>query len=338
MLIPVTILTGFLGAGKTTLLNNILKQNEKTKIQIVENEFGSENIDGGLIEPGNDIMEISDGCICCTSSDEFSSAMFSMLEFKEKPEHLIIETTGIANPETLIRQFLADYQLASAFRLNAVIALADAVHLDGLIHQRPEVEPQLRSANIIALSKCDIADAYQLETTRNICKRLNPEATIIELRNGTPDQEILWLKQKAYSESSILQYIQASAEETKTSQWHGSLKKMVFKSDKPLDFLKIDTWIKTILRFPDFKIYRLKGYLYFEDLPDKIIVQSVQEIYQTNSGGPWKEGEQKQSILVVIGEGIDEEKLQKTFELCDFTAEYMDFSDYCEKLYSLLSE
>jgi G3E family GTPase len=335
--IPVTILAGFLGAGKTTLLNALLKQYPGKKIQIIENEFGSENIDGKLIRNSETITEITNGCICCSSADEFSSALFNFLDSKALPEHLIVETTGIANPETLIKLFLCDYQLASAFEINAVITLIDSIHLDGAIHQRPEVAQQLKCADVVALTKTDIADSYQIETSLNICRRMNPEAKILLLKNGNAQTDIDWLNLKIFNASNVLNYIQVNSEKPVQTQWHGTIKKMVLQESTPLDILKFDTWIKSILHFPDFNLYRLKGYLYFEDLPDKLIIQAVQDIYQTESGGKWNEQEEKKSILVLIGEGLDSEKISKTFSLCTISNEYVDYSGFCENLERILT-
>ena len=129
--IPVTIITGFLGAGKTTLLNRIIQDNKGTRFFIVENEFGEINIDSKLVATSEDrIFELTDGCLCCSLNTELFEFLTTLIESDYEFDHLIVETTGIADPSGIAAAFVSDYDIQSYFRLDAVIGVVDCKNLN----------------------------------------------------------------------------------------------------------------------------------------------------------------------------------------------------------------
>jgi G3E family GTPase len=137
--IPVTIITGFWGAGKTTLLNSIISNYKNKKFAIIENEFGDIGIDGGLIVGADEnIFELANGCICCSLNDDFYETLYKLLDGAYEFNHLLIETTGIADPDTIIQAFISSEKIQMHFMLDSVVALADAINLEDIIDEQPE--------------------------------------------------------------------------------------------------------------------------------------------------------------------------------------------------------
>src|SRR6187402_984934 len=153
--IPVTILTGFLGAGKTTLLNHLIKEYPEKKLAVIENEFGEINIDSELIvsSADNNIFELSNGCICCVLNDDLVNLLYELLESKKVFNHLIIETTGMADPGAVALNFISDFGIQQKYRLDAVVALADAINLKSQLAETEEAAKQLAIADFILLNK-----------------------------------------------------------------------------------------------------------------------------------------------------------------------------------------
>src|SRR6478735_1702698 len=182
--IPVTILTGFLGAGKTTLLNHLIQKNPKERIVVIENEFGEVAIDQDLVMKVDDsIFTLSNGCICCNLNLELLDVLGKVSEI-EGITHLIIETTGVADPGPVILSFLEDEQVQFKFQLNAVIALADVGRIENQLETIPEAGKQIALADVIVLSKGDLAEAYTRDTARNIISRMNPLALVVDGKLG----------------------------------------------------------------------------------------------------------------------------------------------------------
>ena len=178
--IPVTILTGFLGAGKTSLLNTIIKQHPYTKFAIIENEFGELAVDGGLLLAAKEnIYELSNGCICCSLQSEFSAVIDRLLSSPYPFNHLLIETTGIANPATVIRPFLEGEKFPFLFELNAVVCLIDANNYKNKSNNFHEIHRQIAMSDTLIINKTVLITQEELNTLTKILHKKNPSATIV---------------------------------------------------------------------------------------------------------------------------------------------------------------
>ena len=145
--IPVTILTGFLGAGKTTLLNEIIKKHKNYKFAVIENEFGDIPIDNELVvDVGEGIFELSNGCICCTLNGELSQTLLDLLASDKTFDHLLVETTGIAEPDAVAAAFVTDPVIQQHFRLDATVCFVDAHHAEEILEEREEWRKELFKA------------------------------------------------------------------------------------------------------------------------------------------------------------------------------------------------
>ncbi len=346
--IPVTILTGFLGSGKTTLLNRLITQNGGKKIAIIENEFGEISIDSELVIKQNEgIFELSNGCICCSLSGELSETL-DKIAANQNIEHLIIETTGIADPGPIALSFISDYKIQAQFRLDAIVALVDARFIETQLENEPEASKQIGMADVVLLNKIDAVDTYQIETVRNIIARLNSQAQVYECSYGEV-KDLNFLEINGFSADSVLKTkfetdqaqkttrrfsVNKEALQTNsnlldtTSHLHKSgVSSVSFTFPEPLDVLKFDAWLNVMLNWGTGLFYRGKGILYIEDFDKKVVFQSVHNQFVTESGGDWGD-ELKMNKIVFIGKYLDKQVLEQGLKSCivnDIDASSEDF-------------
>lgn len=336
--IPVTILSGFLGAGKTTLLNKLIKDHPEKKFAIIENEFGEVPIDNELVIGADDgIFEMSNGCVCCSLNDELINILIKLIKRPQKINHLIVETTGVADPAPVIMNFLSDSNIKSLFRLDAVITLADAQFIEQQIENESVTKMQLAMADLILLNKTDCVDAYFKDTAFNIISRMNTEAQIKDCTYGNVS-EVDLLNIRAYDQDRKLSkpdMLAGSkfdkmrnlkpAEEAGGSSLssvfyhsrpaHQNISSHSFVFEEPLDILRFDIWLRLILNHKNMTLYRVKGILNFKALNEKLILQAVYKQYVSESGGLWNE-QDRTTKLVFIGKNLDKELLLNGLKVC----------------------
>ena len=200
-LIPATILTGFLGSGKTTLLKRVLTETHGQKIAVIENEFGEENIDNEILvaDTQEQIIQMSNGCVCCTIRDDLRATLQDLAEKRRKGEvdfeRVIIETTGMADPGPVAQTFFMDDEVAESYLLDSIITLVDAKHAQHQLDERLEAQRQVGFADQIFISKSDLVGKQELLDLQNRLRAMNPRAPQKVVHFGeVPLKEVLDLR------------------------------------------------------------------------------------------------------------------------------------------------
>ncbi|MCG3174366.1 MAG: hypothetical protein GMKNLPBB_02600 [Myxococcota bacterium] len=186
--VPVTILTGFLGSGKTTLLNYILTAQHGKRIAVIENEFGEVGIDNALvIGADEEIFEMNNGCICCTVRGDLIRILGQLMKRRDKFDHILVETTGMADPSPVAQTFFADDEVKAAVRLDAIVTVVDSKHVWRHIDTSGECREQIAFGDVILLNKTDLADEHTLDRLEERIRSINAAAKLYRTRNSVVD-------------------------------------------------------------------------------------------------------------------------------------------------------
>jgi len=295
--IPVTILTGFLGAGKTTLIRNLILKNKSKKLAVIINEFGDLGVDGEIVKqcsdetcPEENILELANGCICCTVADDFIPTMKSLLEGQYLPEHILIETSGLALPKPLLKAFEWP-EIRSRLTVDSVLAVVDAeAVVNGIFapqmsneleekqnqtyveHETPlsEVfEDQINCSDVVLLTKPDLVE--NISDARNIIiKEMERSVPILEVQNGDVGADVI-LGVNAAAETDLDN--RRSHHDGFDDHEHDDFDTFSISVPKILDIEKFKIVLETLIREND--ILRIKGFLRVESKPLNLLVQGV---------------------------------------------------------------
>lgn len=325
--IPVTIITGFLGAGKTSLLNRIIKKHPEKKFAIIENEFGETGIDGALITTTSDaIFELNNGCICCSLGEDFLFTLENLLGSTYAFDHLLIETTGIADPSSIIDAFVSGESIQTRFRIDSVVCVADAVNMEELMDEQFEIRKQLALADLILINKTDSVHPEYVKSLTHLIVQISPMAKIYPTAFANIDAiEIIDIQSFSGEsiEKSTLSFWGMAKPNTQENEQgklvmnpskaientHHDIKAEGFSFTANFDVNKFGLWMQNFLYFNKETIFRVKGIVSFENTPDQFIFHAVRGSFMFEVGKEWKD-EPRFSKLVFIGKNISRTTLE----------------------------
>jgi G3E family GTPase len=319
-LVPVTILTGFLGSGKTTLLNRILKEEHGMRIAVIENEFGEEGVDNDLLTQSQDeqIVEMNNGCICCTVRGDLIRILGDLRERRESRkiafDHVVIETTGLADPGPVAQTFFIDDVIAEYYLLDAVITVVDAKHGEQQLTEHKEAAEQVGFADRILMSKVDLVSDEQQKLLRQRLERINPRAPIRPVHFGdAPIGEILDIR--GFNLNAVLEI----APEFLTSDEHEhdeAVQSFVFRSDKPFDSGKLEDFLGGLVQVYGPDMLRYKGVLFIKGSERQMVFQGVHMMMGADLGRRWETSEKPSTKMVFIGRNLPKDLFIQGLEQC----------------------
>jgi G3E family GTPase len=347
-LIPVTILTGFLGSGKTTLLKRILTEAHGQKIAVIENEFGEENIDNDILvnDTQENIIQMNNGCICCSIREDLRETLHTLAEKKRKGElvfdRVVIETTGLADPGPVAQTFFMDEEIAEQYLLDSILTLVDAKHADTQLNDRQEARRQIGFADQIFISKTDLVAADEVKALMHRLTHMNPRAPqkavhfgdvaiadVFDLRgfnlNAKLDIDPDFLKADDHdhaheghnhAEGEHCDHPSHAAEQGHHHVHDDDVKSFVFRSDKAFSPAKLEDFLGAIVNIYGPRMLRYKGVLNMEGTERKVIFQGVHQLMGSDLGPAWAEGEAKTSKMVFIGIDLPKDIFMQGLEQC----------------------
>jgi G3E family GTPase len=299
--IPITVVTGFLGAGKTSLVNRLVAARAGVeRIGIVVNEAGEIGLDGQLLgDVTDDVVEIADGCVCCTSQGELLDAITRLHRAAGRLDRIILETSGLADPGPVLDALAS---ITHVLRLDTLVTVVDAVHALGQLDRErsPEAHQQVQLATHAVVSKIDLADDAAVDA---LCARigaLNPDAQIIVAPREALDAELL------------LDRFSLAARETAVGHDdhghdHDHLDVDIFSLELAgeLDAARFDGWLGGLLMLHAPDLFRIKAIVALAGQPQRQVVHGVQTYVESAPGRGWEPGEARTSRIVIIGRNLD---------------------------------
>ena len=355
-LIPATILTGFLGSGKTTLLKRVLTEAHGQKIAVIENEFGEENIDNDILvsETQEQIIQLSNGCVCCTIREDLRTTLADLAAKRRKGEldfeRVVIETTGLADPGPVAQTFFMDDEIAETFLLDSILTLVDAKHANDQLDTRQEARRQVGFADQIFLSKTDLVDAAAVDALSHRLKHMNPRAPQSKVHFGeVPIKDVFDLRGFNLNAKLEIDPDFLAADEHDQAHEHGhghdhahdhhdhdhehgehgehcdhphhhhhddDVKSFVFRSERPFNPAKLEDFLGAIVQVYGPKMLRYKGVLNMKGTDKKVIFQGVHQLMGSDLGPKWMPEEKKVSKMVFIGIDLPKDILMQGLEGC----------------------
>ena len=337
---PLTILTGFLGAGKTTLLNAVLSDSVNGRVAVIVNEFGEAGLDHHLIEEStDDVILMQSGCLCCSIRGDLSNTIENLIRKNIRKEinfeRIVIETTGIAEPGPIMQTLLLDKVLASTTRLDGIVTVADAINGVATLDTQFEAISQAALADLIILSKTDIASPQQVKDFKSRIEKINPTSPVIHSIKGNGIQKKIWglnaLKEKSsykdvlswttgiepnVSELDNLSGLAPAKTISKPTFIHDSkIQSCSIILDNPISNTTFDNWLDTLIGAKGSDILRIKGIVFLENIDAPFVFHGVQHVFDPPVQlKKWPKND-RQSRIVVIARNISKLQLQRSLDM-----------------------
>ncbi|WP_438391259.1 CobW family GTP-binding protein [Caballeronia sp. DA-9] len=327
--IPVTVLTGFLGAGKTTLLNRILREQHGRRYAVIVNEYGELGIDGGLVVGAEDeVVELNNGCVCCKVRGDLIRVVSGLIKRKGGFDGILIEMSGLADPAPVVQTFFIDDEIRQRTRLDSVICVADALHLQSRLADSREPAEQLAQADIVLLNKTDLVDATSLASVEAAIRGINPTAELLHsVRCAVPLAQLL--DRGAFDLGRL--HIDASPDyvrkhlgderpfsriSTNPGRHSHGIDCVSLCVEQPLERSRFLPWLQQLVVEQGQDLLRAKGIVDLAGSDRRFVFQGVHMTIDTDFDRPWRADEVRDSKLVFIGRNLDGRGLRESIGRC----------------------
>jgi G3E family GTPase len=322
--IPTTILTGFLGSGKTTLLNRILTEHHGGRVAVIENEFGEAGIDNELLfQDGNEqIVEMNNGCICCTVRGDLVRILASLAERRASGElnfeRVIIETTGLADPAPVAQTFFVDEAVQANYVIDAIVTVVDAKHASQQLDEHHEAQEQVGFADRILLSKSDLVSESEAEQLIARLRQMNARAPIKRVNFGQTDLTEL-LDIRSFDLDTIVE-IEPDFLADVPHEHDDDVTSFVYRTELPLDAERIEGFFSSMVALYGTTMLRYKGVLNIAGVDRRTVFQGVHMIFGANLDRPWPAGQPRETKIVFIGKQLPADLFKAGLDNCIVTS------------------
>jgi len=332
--IPVSVITGFLGSGKTTLLSRLLADPRMNKAAVIINEFGEVGLDHMLVTtPREDVVLLSSGCLCCSLRGDLVNTLTSLFNERARGEipefdRVLVETTGLADPAPVLLTVTADERLSEVFHVERVITTVDAVHGLGQLDSQPESVKQACVADVILLTKTDIADADTVAALRARLHRLNPIAETRDVIQGRIDPDVLFNfaapgEARVRDFSGLVEQVEEHGHHhhdgdhdhhhhDHASDPHPGISSFSVMRDEPVTFAGLEVWMGMLGEVRGPSLLRIKGIVNVGGRP--IVIQAVQHMFHPLSELPDWPDDDRRSRIVFITKDVSREQIERTLD------------------------
>jgi G3E family GTPase len=312
--IPTTVLTGFLGAGKTTLLNHIISAHHGRQIAVIVNEFGEAGIDGQLVVGAEEeILELNNGCICCTVRGDLARAVAKLVGRGRPLDHIVIETTGLADPAPVIQSFMLDETMRAHTELDAIVTVVDARHVREQL-QNEQAREQIAFADVILINKIDLVTPQEVDALVDTARSLNSLAAIHRTRDCVVDFKHL-LGVHAFDLRNALRLDPQLLNES-THEHDADITSVSIREPGAVDAARFNRWINQLVQSIGKDLLRTKGIVDIAGERRRLVFHGVHMTLDGRPGKPWGPTEARISELVFIGRTLDAAMLRAGFAEC----------------------
>ena len=328
--IPVTVLTGYLGSGKTTLLNRILSTASDLRIAVIENEVGEVGIDQDLvIRSVESLIATNGGCVCCAVRDDLIEALSAVLNAERRPDRIVIETSGLADPAPIAQTFYDTARFRDRLRLDGIVTLVDAKHSWLHLDESAEACKQIALADRLVINKADLVEAAALEALEQRLERLNSGAVRLRACHAdVPVEDLLEVggfdREHAFNLDTELDLRSGGEALRPIAERRGTLahahqddiNTVSLVEGAALDGDAVADWLTMLLRVQGEDLFRTKGILHVRGMKERFVIQAVHMMLDGGPDRPWAPDEPRKSRLVFIGRNLDREALLAGLRSC----------------------
>jgi G3E family GTPase len=317
--IPVTVLTGFLGAGKTTLLNRVLAEPQGQRVAVMVDGIGEIGIDQELVIRSDEhVVEMNNGCICCSVRGDLIAAVGRLPRETPGFDRILIETTGLTDPAPVIQSFFVDEALRRSTRLDAIVTVVDAFHIEQHWNTGAALE-QLAFADVLVLNKLDLATPESAARVEARVRSLNPLARLYRsVQSNVPLSAVLDVG--AFDLARALRIAPELLVDT-AHEHDPSVRSVALEREGSVDERALNRWLCEFAQANGPSLYRLKGIFSIRNARRRFVLQGVHMLLDGRPGAPWAAAERRVNRLVFIGKGLDEAQLRRSFDACFEAAE-----------------
>ena len=312
--VPATVLTGYLGAGKTTLLNRILSVKHGRRIAVIVNEFGEIGIDNQLVVGADEeIIEMNNGCLCCTVRGDLIRIVEGLFERESELDHVLIETTGLADPGPVLQSFVVDVSMRERLTLDALVTVVDAKHIT-LHWDSEEAVEQIAFADVILINKIDLVTEAVINELERRIHGINAMAKIYRTKDCHINLDLI-LGVKVFDLATALRIApDLLSEDAHTHD--ASVTSIAITAVGAVDGFRLNCWLNELVQARGPDIFRMKGILDLDGEDRRFVFHGVHMTMEGRPGRVWQPGELRRNELVFIGRKLDASALKKGFKTC----------------------